>query len=328
MFSREKLIEAVYNLFDDPSHKDELILQLFQYQIQNNPILSLFVDSINATRCPTSLSELTYLPISFFKTHDVRTGFWDPVQVFASSGTTGDQTSKHKVRDTALYQNISKSIFEDKYGSLENKIVIGLLPSYLERSDSSLVYMVNYFMEASNAPKAFYLNNFEELHLRLKELEHEEKEIILFGVSFALLDFANNYKIPNTNLKIIETGGMKGRAKEMIRTELHAEIQKGFPYAEIHSEYGMTELLSQAYANGNLFDQCQSMHVTCREIGDPFTEVKKGKTGIINIVDLANLDSMAFIATDDLGRVHENGSFEVLGRADNSLARGCNLLYV
>jgi len=328
MLSREKLIEAVYNLFDDPSHKDELILQLFQYQIKNNPILLSFVDSINATKCPTSLDELTYLPISFFKTHQVMTNEWEPVQVFTSSGTTGNQTSKHKIREHAIYQKVSKSIFEKKYGPLKNKIVIGLLPSYLERSDSSLVYMVNYFMEQTNEPGAFYLNNFEELNVRLKELENREIEIILFGVSFALLDFAKNFKTENTNLKIIETGGMKGRAKELIRSELHAEIQRGFPNAEIHSEYGMTELLSQAYANGNLFEQAHSMYITCREISDPFTEVKKGKTGIINIVDLANVDSVAFIATEDLGRVHKNGSFEVLGRADNSLARGCNLLYV
>ena len=328
MLSRAKLIEAVYNLFDEPSSKDELILQLFQYQIKNNPTLLSFVDSINATKCPRSLDELSYLPISFFKSHQIKTGDWKEELSFASSGTTNQNTSSHLVRDTALYQRVSKSIFEKKYGSLKNKIVLGLLPSYLERQDSSLVFMVNYFMQQADRPGAFYLNNFEELNSKLLKLIDSNQEIILFGVSFALLDFAKNYQCLNSNLTIIETGGMKGRAKEMIRQELHEEIRKGFPKAKIHSEYGMTELLSQAYANGIRFSPSESMHVTCREIGDPFTEVKRGKTGVLHIIDLANIDSLAFIATEDLGRIHEDGSFEVLGRADNSLARGCNLLYV
>ena len=328
MLSREKLIQAVYQLFDDPSHKDELILELFQYQIKNNPLLMAFVESINATKSPSRLNELTFLPISFFKTHDVKCGTWSAEKTFESSGTTGNNTSKHHIKDLSVYHNISKAIFENKYGSLKNKTILALLPSYLERNNSSLVHMVNLFQESSDEDGGFYLNDFESLHDKLLELKKNSKEVILFGVSFALLDFALSYKVEMPSLTIIETGGMKGRRKEMVRTELHLEIKKAFPQSEIHSEYGMTELLSQAYSNGNQFAMNPSFHVSCREIGDPFTEVKKGKTGILNIVDLANIDSICFIATEDLGRVYNDQSFEVLGRADNSMARGCNLLYV
>ena len=328
MLSREKLIQSIYGLFEDSSRKDELILELFQYQITNNPTFMAFVESINANKCPETLDQLSYLPISFFKTHQLKTKLWEPSLTFSSSGTTGKNTSKHFVKEPAIYRQISKNIFENKYGALKDKVILGLLPSYLERQDSSLVYMVNYFMEESAEECSFYLDDFLALKARLDGLQNSGKEIILFGVSFALLDFAKEYRIENSNLIIIETGGMKGRAKEMIRSALHAEIKLGFPNAEIHSEYGMTELLSQAYAKGNKFDQAPTMHIGCREIGDPFTEVKKGKTGILNIVDLANVDSLAFIATEDLGRCHEDETFEVLGRADNSIARGCNLLYV
>ncbi len=328
MLSREKLIQSIYGLFNDSSHKDELILELFQYQIKNNPIFLAFVESINATKCPTTLDQLSYLPISFFKTHQLKSKIWDDKLTFSSSGTTGTNTSKHFVKDPSIYHRVSKEIFENSYGALKDKVILGLLPSYLERQDSSLVYMVNYFMEQSAEECSFYLDNFQVLKERLDQLQDTGKDIVLFGVSFALLDFAKKYKIQNTNLIIIETGGMKGRAKEMIRSSLHSEIKLGFPNASIHSEYGMTELLSQAYANGEKFETPPTMQMSCREIGDPFTEVRKGKTGILHIVDLANIDSLAFIATEDLGRCYEDQSFEVLGRADNSIARGCNLLYV
>lgn len=328
MFSREKLIQSVYALFDNPSHKDELILELFQYQIDNNPLFRSFVASINRSMSPSNINEVSYLPISFFKSHSIRSGEWNEELIFSSSGTTGTNTSKHYVRDASIYHKVCKGIFQKAYGSLDDKIVLALLPSYLEREDSSLVHMVHYFMEESLEQNNFYLNNFEDLANKLNALKDEKVDVILFGVSFALLDFARKFEINNSNLTIIETGGMKGRAKELVRSELHAEIKKGFPLSEIHSEYGMTELLSQAYANGNEFRQNPSMHISCREIGDPFTEVKRGKTGILNIIDLANIDSISFIATEDLGRINADGSFEVLGRVDNSLARGCNLLYV
>lgn len=327
MFSEHTLKSAVEGLFDNPLHKDELIFDLFQYQLANNPLFAAFVDSINGNKSPKSLSELSFLPISFFKTHAIQSGIWKPQTSFASSGTTGSKTSKHLVKDLSWYQSISRKIFESHYGSLSKATILGLLPSYLERNNSSLVYMVDHFMDLTGKGKGFYLNDFNSLSEQLYRLRKSEEKVFLFGVSFALLDFAHEHEIDMSNLCIIETGGMKGRAKEMVRSELHAAIKKGFPSSEIHSEYGMTELLSQAYANGNMFDVNPSMHVICRELGDPFAEAKKGKTGILNIVDLANVDTISFIATEDLGRQHGD-TFEVLGRVDNSMARGCNLLYV
>jgi len=327
MFLKNKLKSAIHGLFDDPSHKDEVIFELFQHQLANNKLFAAFVDSINGNKSPESLSDLSFLPISFFKTHNIQTGEWTEETSFSSSGTTGTKTSIHKVKDLAWYQHISQRIFEQQYGSLQHARVFGLLPSYLERNNSSLVYMVDHFMHLTGKEKAFYLNDFEALAAELNSLKDTGERVYLFGVSFALLDFAQQFEIDIPALTIIETGGMKGRAKELVRSELHAEIKKGFPSSEIHSEYGMTELLSQAYANGNLFKNNPSMHVLCREIGDPFAEAKEGKTGVINIIDLANVDTISFIATEDLGRCHSNG-FEVLGRVDNSMARGCNLLYV
>jgi len=282
MFLKNKLKSAIHGLFNDPTHKDELIFDLFQYQLANNQ---------------------------------------------SSSGTTGSQTSSHKVKDLSWYQSISQKIFEQQYGALSEATVLGLLPSYLERNNSSLVYMVDHFMKLTGKEKGFYLNDFSALADQLNALKSTGEKVFLFGVSFALFDFAQQYEIDMPQLHIIETGGMKGRAKEMVRSELHAEIKKGFPSSVIHSEYGMTELLSQAYANGNMFKTNPSLHVMCREIGDPFAEAKKGKTGVLNIIDLANVDTISFIATEDLGRCYDDG-FEVLGRVDNSMARGCNLLYV
>ena len=327
MFLRSKLKSGIQGLFDNPSHKDELIFELFQYQLANNELFKAFVDSINGNKSPRSLSELSFLPISFFKTHKLKTGVWHPQTSFSSSGTTGSTTSSHYIKDLSWYNDISQKIFEYHYGGLQNVRVLGLLPSYLERNNSSLVYMVDHFMSITGKEKGFYLNDFQALASELIQLKNTGEKVFLFGVSFALLDFAQQFKIDMPNLTIIETGGMKGRAKELVRSELHKEIRSGFPSSEIHSEYGMTELLSQAYANGNLFKTNPSMHVSCREISDPFAEAKKGKTGIINIVDLANIDTISFIETEDLGRCHEHG-FEVLGRVDNSMARGCNLLYV
>lgn len=327
MFSETTLKTAITGLFDNPLHKDELIFDLFQYQLANNPLFEAFVDTINGNKSPKSLSELSFLPISFFKTHAIKSGKWHEESSFASSGTTGLKTSKHLIKDLSWYKTISQKIFEQQYGSMSNATILGLLPSYLERNNSSLVYMIDHFMSLTGKKKGFYLNDFDALEAELYRLRKCKEKVFLFGVSFALLDFAQERKIDMPNLCIIETGGMKGRAKEMVRSELHAAIKEGFPSSEIHSEYGMTELLSQAYANGNLFEVNPSMHVVCRELGDPFAEAKKGKTGVINIVDLANVDTISFIATEDLGR-HHGDTFEVLGRVDNSMARGCNLLYV
>ncbi len=327
MLNREKLIEAVYHLFDDPSHKDDLILELFQYQITNNSLFRRYVETINGNIAPTRLNELTYLPISFFKTQSIKTGNWKPNLSFSSSGTTDSQTSKHYIREITMYEKVSKLIFESHFGSLKDKVILALLPSYLERTDSSLVYMVNYFMEQSLESNNFFLYDHDELHDKLISFKDSEKEIFLFGVSYALLDFAARFKIEMPNLIVVETGGMKGRRKEMVRQELHASIKYGFPNSIIQSEYGMTELLSQSYLKDNNFKAGLTKHITIREISDPFTEVKIGKTGIVNIVDLANIDSLAFIETQDLGRLHKKDQFEILGRVDNSMARGCNLMY-
>ena len=327
MSSLSKLKSAIQALFRNPSHKDELIFDLFQYQLTNNHLFASFVDAINGNKSPQSLADLSFMPISFFKSHIVQTGRWKPETSFSSSGTTGAKTSTHLIKDLSWYQDISQKIFEHQYGPLEDAIVLGLLPSYLERNNSSLVYMVDHFMALTGLPKTFYLNDFDSLYAKLKEVKNSNKKIYLFGVSFALLDFAQQYLIDLPELTIIETGGMKGRAKEMIRSELHNEIQKAFPTSQIHSEYGMTELLSQAYANGNQFKTNPTLELICREISDPFAEAKRGKTGILNIIDLANIETISFIETEDLGRCHED-SFEVLGRVDNSMARGCNLLYV
>jgi len=327
MLSTNELKSAIQGLFTNPTHKDEVIFDLFQYQLHNNQLFADFVDSVNGNKSPKSLDELTFLPISFFKSHQIQTGNWESELEFASSGTTGNKTSRHLIRASSWYQAISQDIFEQHYGVIKDSVILGLLPSYLERNNSSLVYMVDHFMKLAGSENGFFLNDFPALYDRLIELKKSNQKVFLFGVSFALLDFAKSFKVDMPQLTIIETGGMKGRAKEMVRSELHAEIKEAFPSSEIHSEYGMTELLSQAYANGHLFKTNPTLEVICREIGDPFAEAKKGKTGILNLIDLANVDTISFIETEDLGRCFNDG-FEVLGRVDHSMARGCNLLYV
>ena len=267
--------------------------------------------------------------MSLFKSHLVQTGEWQPALIFSSSGTTGASTSRHAVRSSEWYNRVSTDIFESFYGSLSNWTILALLPSYLERGGSSLIHMVSSFIEASGnaSHSGFFLNDFGSLSDRLQECRREHRQTLLIGVSYALLDLAESFPQDLSGITVMETGGMKGRRREITRSELHDQLIAALNLEVIHSEYGMTELFSQAYALGNgRFRPGFSMRVLPRQITDPLEAEALGRTAALNIVDLANIDTCSFIATDDLGRCFPDGSFEVLGRLDGSDIRGCNLL--
>lgn len=277
-----------------------------------------------------SLQQIPFLPIQFFKSHEVVSST-NPVQeTFTSSGTTGMITSKHLVTDVSLYEQSYRNAFSEFYGNIEDYAVLALLPSYLERKGSSLIYMVNDLIQLSKNPNSgFYLHNYDELTSKLIELDSEGQNVLLIGVTYALLDLIEqqNFQLQNTN--VMETGGMKGKRKEIIREELHEILCQGFGVSNIHSEYGMTELLSQAYSLGNGIFECPNwMQILIRDTEDALSYVSTGKTGGINVIDLANINSCSFIATQDLGKKYPNNSFEVLGRFDNSDIRGCNLMVI
>lgn len=274
------------------------------------------------------LKEIPFLPIQFFKSHEVICGNHTPEIVFTSSGTTGSITSKHGVIDLQIYRESYRNGFTHHYGDIQDYVVLALLPSYLERNGSSLIYMVEDLIKQSNQPESgFYLNNLTELIQQLKLLDNQGRKILLIGVSFALLDLVELQTLELKNTIVMETGGMKGRRKELIREELHSLLIAGLGVSFIHSEYGMTELLSQAYSKGNgLFETVPWMKIFTRDPEDPLSFQSYGKTGGINIIDLANYHSCSFIATQDLGKVYPDGSFEVIGRFDNSDIRGCNLM--
>ena len=277
---------------------------------------------------PVSVEEIPFLPISFFKNHVVRTGEWTPETVFESSGTTGVVTSRHFVRDPALYKDHALRIFESFYGSITGFHVLALLPSYLERQGSSLVMMADHFIRESQSPHSgFYLNNLDDLSAKLRLLRAGSRKVLVLGVTFALLDLAERFPMDLNHCIIMETGGMKGRRKEIIRDELHEILRNAFNVPEIHSEYGMTELLSQAYSMGaGKFRLPPALKVIIRDINDPARQELPGRTGGINIIDFANIYSCAFVETEDLGRLTQDGYLEVLGRMDNTDVRGCNLL--
>jgi len=304
----------------------QIALEVFQYQYLTNQVYQQFCKAVGRTiETVKHLLHVPFLPIQFFKTHFICSGEFTPQAIFQSSGTTGSTTSRHLVKDLSIYEQSFLLSFEKFYGSPENLCVLGLLPSYLERKNSSLVYMVNDLIEKSGHPLSnFYLYDHLRLKQTIEELESKGEKTVLFGVSYALLDFAEAFPLQLKHTTIIETGGMKGRKKEMTKTELYAELKEAFSLTEIHSEYGMTELLSQAYARNGLYQTPPWMKVMLREETDPFSFSEK--SGGINVIDLANIHSCSFIATDDLGRLHANGSFEVLGRMDNSDIRGCSQL--
>ena len=277
-----------------------------------------------------TLQQIPFLPIQFFKSHTVVSNNEAPQAIFTSSGTTGMTTSQHLVTDVSLYEESYRRGFSQFYGNIENYVVLALLPSYLEREGSSLIYMVEDLIQLSNQPESgFYLNNHDELIEKLIELDSQGQNVILIGVTYALLDLIEKRKFQLQNTIIMETGGMKGKRKEMIREELHQQLCAGFGVASIHSEYGMTELLSQAYSLGEGIFECPSwMQILIRDTEDALSYITNGKTGGINVIDLANRNSCAFITTQDLGKKYANGTFEVLGRFDNSDIRGCNLMVV
>jgi phenylacetate-coenzyme A ligase PaaK-like adenylate-forming protein len=308
---------------------EKIALKVFRYQHENNAIYREFCDLLKTDKgAVKSLEQIPFLPIQFFKSQEILSSS-EPVQkTFTSSGTTGIITSKHLITDVTLYEQSYRNAFSEFYGNIEDYAVLALLPSYLERSGSSLIYMVQDLIELStNENSGFYLHNYDELISKLLELDAAGQNVILIGVTYALLDLIEERKFQLKNTIIMETGGMKGKRKEIIREELHTILCEGFGVSSIHSEYGMTELLSQAYSLGNGIFECPSwMNILIRDPEDALTYVSNGKTGGINVIDLANINSCSFIATQDLGKKYPNNSFEVLGRFDNSDIRGCNLM--
>jgi len=308
---------------------NELTLKIFKFQFENNPVYRSFCDLLY--KHPSDIKrieDIPFLPIQFFKSHQVLSSNSKIKTTFTSSGTTGSSTSKHHITDLRIYEESFRKGFKQFYGNIEDCVVLALLPSYLERQGSSLVYMVNDMILNSKHPESgFYLEHTSELKEQLVRLDSSGKKVLLIGISFALLDLVESQQFQLKNTIVMETGGMKGRRKELVRDELHQILKDGFGVANIHSEYGMTELLSQAYSKGDgVFKTPNWMRILTRDPEDALSLQQHQKTGGINIIDLANINSCSFIATQDLGRVAQNGTFEVIGRFDSSDIRGCNLM--
>ena len=322
------MIADIFNISSREEFQ-KVALQVFNHQFKNNKVYRSFCDLLYVHPSDiTKIEDIPFLPIQFFKQRKVLSSLDEVDEVFTSSGTTGSITSKHFVTDIELYKKSYLKGFHHFYGNIEDYTVLALLPNYLERKGSSLVFMVDDLIKKSNKKESgFYLNNLDELAEKLINLNQKNQKTLLIGVSFALLDLIEKYQFNLSNTIVMETGGMKGRRKELIREELHHQLKIGFGVSEIHSEYGMTELLSQAYSKGNgIFETPPWMKVFTRDTEDALTVQSKGKTGGINIIDLANYNSCSFIATQDLGKVHENETFEIIGRFDHSEIRGCNLM--
>jgi phenylacetate-coenzyme A ligase PaaK-like adenylate-forming protein len=324
---------STHDIFTISNQKqfDKIALKVFRFQYENNLVYREFCDFLKTdVQKVKSIQQIPFLPIQFFKSHSVVSST-NPIQTtFTSSGTTGMITSKHLVTDVSIYEESYRKGFSQFYGNIEDYVVLALLPSYLEREGSSLIHMVDDLIQLSNQPESgFYLQNYDELIAKLIQLDKAGQNVILIGVTYALLDLIEKHTFQLENTIIMETGGMKGKRKEMIREELHHQLCEGFGVNAIHSEYGMTELLSQAYSLGEGIFECPSwMQVLVRDTEDALYYVREGKTGGINVIDLANINSCSFIATQDLGKKYANGSFEVLGRFDHSDIRGCNLMVV
>ncbi len=319
------------NIFNIQSEKQftKIAIETFKHQFKNNKVYRSFCDLINVHPSDiNNVEEIPFLPIQFFKNKTVVSTLEEVQEVFTSSGTTGSVTSKHFVTDIDIYKKSYLKGFAHFYGDIEEYVVLALLPNYLERKGSSLVFMVNDLIRRSkNKESGFFLDDLEELARKLVELDKKGQKTLLVGVSFALLDLIEMQQFQLNNTIIMETGGMKGRRKELVREELHDVLQNGFGVTEIHSEYGMTELLSQGYSKGNgVFETPPWMKILTRDTEDALTINVVGKNGGINVIDLANYNSCSFIATQDLGKVYKNGSFEIIGRFDNSDIRGCNLM--
>ncbi len=300
-------------------------LDIYHFQVANIPIYREYIQQLNKPT-PTHYSEIPFLPISFFKTHKVCQQNIHPELIFKSSGTTGQARSQHFVEDATIYERSFLTAYSQLIGDPSQQVILALLPNYIQQGESSLVYMVDHLIRATKHPlSGFLLNSLDEIQRRYKLAIESNKEVVIFGVSYALLDLAEQ-NVDLSKARIIETGGMKGRRKELTKEELHEELKKGLNVPFISSEYGMTELLSQGYSNANgLFEHPSWMKILIREMNDPFSYVEHGKTGGINVIDLANINSCSFIATQDLGKL-EDGKFKIMGRFDNADLRGCNLL--
>jgi phenylacetate-coenzyme A ligase PaaK-like adenylate-forming protein len=319
------------NIFNIKTEADFLAeaLKVFKFQFENNTVYRSFCDLLYLNPTDVSkLEEIPFLPIQFFKSHDVLSTRNAVQETFTSSGTTGSITSKHFVTDLKIYEESYLGAFKQFYGNIEDYVVLALLPNYLERKGSSLIYMADDLIKRSNnKDSGFYLNQYEDLKTKMEALEARGQKTLLIGVTFALLNLIESFPFKLKHSIIMETGGMKGMRKELVREELHQILTKGFGVENIHSEYGMTELLSQAYSKGNGIFKCPNwMKILTRDPEDALTIYNTKKTGGLNIIDLANVNSCSFIATQDLGKVHENGTFEVVGRFDSSDIRGCNLM--
>ncbi len=340
--SKYELYQQIFTT--TPQNFEENALRLFQYQAEYNPIYKNFIQYLHINpKDIKSIKKIPFLSIDFFKYHKIITEISENSleinAIFESSGTTISQTSKHYVSNVKMYLDNATHIFEDFYGKLEDFFVFALLPSYLERQNSSLVQMVSHFLEKSQGFSenhsekigGFYLYEHKELLKKIQFIQKNKKthqKILLIGVTFALLDLAENFSVDLSDVIMMETGGMKGKRREMLREEVHYVLKNAFNVKEIHSEYGMTELLSQGYAQGgDIFKAPNCLKVLLRDVTDPFDLSPIRKQGAINVIDLANVDSCAFIATQDVGELVENIGFKVLGRMDNSDTRGCNLLY-
>ena len=319
-------VEEIFNIHSEQEFV-KICLQIYELQMDNNPIYSAYSQIILKGEIPKKLEEIPFLPIEFFKTEQIICVTQKIEEIFLSSGTTGNQ-SKHLVSDLSIYENSFQNAFQLFYGDITDYCILSLLPNYREREGSSLIYMVDDLIKRSKHPKSgFYLNNYKEVSETILELEKNGQKTLLIGVSYALLDLAKDYPMKLENTIIMETGGTKGKRKELLKEELHKILKEAFSLDSIHSEYGMTELLSQSYSEGdNIFKTPPWKKVLIRDVNDPLTILGKNRSGGINIIDLANIYSCPFIATQDLGRLHEDESFSVLGRFDNSDVRGCNLL--
>lgn len=323
------LTEKIFRVDDSRSFR-EAALEIFRFQADKCPVYSEFIrllgirpDRIN------DIAAIPFLPISFFRDHLIISGGGQPEKIFVSSGTAGMKQSSHAVRNLSLYDQSLELSFRSFYGDPGQYAIMGLLPSYLEREGSSLIYMVNRLMRLSgNNEGGFFMNEYDALMKAVDAAREKGLRVLLFGVTFALLDLAEKHQCNLSDIIIMETGGMKGRRREMIREEVHEILKKAFGVRSVHSEYGMTELLSQAYSDGEGLFRCPPwMEVLIRDSHDPSSHTSEaGKTGGISVIDLANIYSCSFIATSDLGRMHEDGFFEVLGRFDEADIRGCNLL--
>jgi hypothetical protein len=326
---KSDLQKLIFNIKDEADFL-KTALEVFYYQFNKNSVFQHFTRSLGTRRdFPETLADLTFLPVEFFRNHKIISGDLPVEKIFESSRTTGATPGRHFVNDLSLYEESFLKSFYRFYGDPGDYVITALLPSYTERDGSSLVYMVDSLIKKSYHPlSGFYKSNIIDLLQALVKAKEENLKTLLIGVSFALLDLAEKHSPDLSGITVMETGGMKGRRKEITRLELHSILKEKFNILSVHSEYGMTELLSQAYSKGGGIFYCPPwMKILIRDPQDPLSFITEpGITGGINIIDLANINSCSFIATSDLGKLHEDGGFEVLGRFDNSDTRGCNLL--